>query len=310
VRFCKKVYNTTYIHISLINDLYDPLKSFSQKALDLIYPELLSVINVLKFSDNGDFVSALNYPNFFDEPFPCLFESWSIDLNTSEVIYRTYKDSLNPPILHRKELLLDKEHPEISKYCELTKIAESLGLFEETSKIGFKNQWLNLINEKGYRLEGYNFIPIANVEDNLSENDLIYTACEETNTSSKNVERHRTALNRYNFSAPIQALMRFGYLDGQYKVFDYGCGHGDDVRGLIENNITATGWDPFFATNEKLVEAELVNLGFVINVIEDLDERIEALEGAYFLADKLLVIGVMLPNQKTIGGFFLRPSIF
>ena len=95
--------------------------------------------------------------------------------------------------------------------------------------------------------------------------------------------------------------MRFGYLDGQYNVFDYGCGRGDDVRGLIENNITASGWDPYFAKNEKRIEADLVNLGFVINVIEDIEERIEALEGAYSLAKKLLVISVMLPNQKTIG---------
>ena len=56
--------------------------------------------------------------------------------------------------------------------------------------------------------------------------------------------------------------MRFGYLDGQYNVFDYGCGRGDDVRGLIENNITASGWDPYFAKNEKRIEADLVNLGF------------------------------------------------
>ena len=100
------------------------------------------------------------------------------------------------------------------------------------------------------------------------------------------VQRHRTALSRYNFSAPIQALMRFGYLDGQYNVFDYGCGRGDDVRGLIENNITASGWDPYFAKNEKRIEADLVNLGFVINVIEDIEERIEALEGALLISKK------------------------
>ena len=38
----------------------------------------------------------------------------------------------------------------------------------------------------------------------------------------------------------------------------------------------------------------------MINVIEDIEERIEALEGAYSLAKKLLVISVMLPESKRL----------
>ena len=54
-----------------------------------------------------------------------------------------------------------------------------------------------------------------------------------------------------------------------------------DVNGLKENQINAAGWDPYYAPHEKIIESDLVNLGFVINVIENIDERIEALKKAF-----------------------------
>lgn len=48
--------------------------------------------------------------------------------------------------------------------------------------------------------------------------------------------------------------------------------------------------------------AHLVNLGFVINVIENLDERIEALRGAFALAEEMLVVSAMLTNQDVVRG--------
>jgi hypothetical protein len=48
--------------------------------------------------------------------------------------------------------------------------------------------------------------------------------------------------------------------------------------------LPATGWDPNFRPDADIIEADVVNIGFVINVIEDIDERIEALQKAYSLA--------------------------
>lgn len=78
----------------------------------------------------------------------------------------------------------------------------------------------------------------------------------------------------------MQALSRHGLVRQGITFFDYGCGRGDDVRGLIANGIDATGWDPHFAGDADKRVADLVNIGFVINVIEDIDERVEALRGA------------------------------
>ncbi|BCU05562.1 DNA phosphorothioation-associated putative methyltransferase [Allochromatium tepidum] len=107
-----------------------------------------------------------------------------------------------------------------------------------------------------------------------------------------------TALTRYGFSAPIQSLARHGFLDGRYRLFDYGCGRGDDVRGLIENGLEAAGWDPYHAPDRPIQAADIVNLGFVINVIEDFDERLEALMRAWSLAERLPVVSVMLANRN------------
>ncbi|WP_200234961.1 hypothetical protein [Thiohalocapsa halophila] len=46
-----------------------------------------------------------------------------------------------------------------------------------------------------------------------------------------------------------------------------------------------------------MVGADIVNLGLVINVIENVDEPLEALTRAWSLARGLLVVSVMLANQ-------------
>src|SRR5271166_2639938 len=59
--------------------------------------------NVARFETSHDTISLLHYPTFFEDPFPALNESWHVDFATGRVSYRTYQDSLTPPILHRKE---------------------------------------------------------------------------------------------------------------------------------------------------------------------------------------------------------------
>lgn len=70
-------------------------------------------------------------------------------LDSPLVSYRSYADSLNPPILHRKELLLAADHPRRAEYAALTATAETLGLFDHPTRIGYQRQWLALVREKG-----------------------------------------------------------------------------------------------------------------------------------------------------------------
>jgi DNA phosphorothioation-associated putative methyltransferase len=117
------------------------------------------------------------------------------------------------------------------------------------------------------------------------------------------IDRHKTALVRHELSAPIKTLVKHGYLEGSYSIFDYGCGRGDDLRELEAHGLDVLGWDPNFQPDNDKVNSSIVNLGFVLNVIEDQDERLEALLGAWELADKFLVVSVMLANENYIAQF-------
>ena len=112
--------------------------------------------------------------------------------------------------------------------------------------------------------------------------------------STTPIARHRTAQRRTDLSSPIRLLMDLGFLDGKFSLFDYGCGRGDDLRLLHAMNIAASGWDPVFLPGGERQPADIVNLGFVLNVIEDSQERSETLRSAYVLTRKVLIVSVML----------------
>jgi len=290
----KRVLNNVYWHTSLTSAQSDAVQEAVAKAEILANIHAEIDYNVIKYDVTGQGLSLLFYQEFYNAPFPVLEISYRINLDIQRVEIRSYASSLNPPILHRKELLLSEHHPRISEYRDLTMAAEQLGLFDNPIAIGFKRAWENLIAEKGFQLIDGQFVPIGNSEsiDEPSFDSGQTTA----------IARHLTALSRSNLSAPMQCLARHGFLDGSLTVFDYGCGKGDDIRNLSANAITVSGWDPHYAPDRPKQVADIVNLGFVINVIENYYERQEALLGAYNLANQVLVASAMLFNQNALKG--------
>ena len=71
----------------------------------------------------------------------------------------------------------------------------------------------------------------------------------------------------------MQLMVRFGVVAGGRSVFDYGCGQGEDVAALVSQGFEAFGWDPHHASDGPRRPADVVNLEFVLNVIEDPRER-------------------------------------
>ncbi len=114
-------------------------------------------------------------------------------------------------------------------------------------------------------------------------------ALEEKPTS---INRAKTAMRRYQCSRPVALAIADGLITKERSVFDYGCGHGGDVRFLRRQRIKVSGWDPYHAPKYPLVEADVVNLGYVLNVIEDIRERNETLLRAFRLARELLIVSV------------------
>lgn len=108
------------------------------------------------------------------------------------------------------------------------------------------------------------------------------------------IARHKTAIRRRDFSRPVKCALRDGLIDSGAGVFDYGCGHGEDVKLLRAQSVTCDGWDPVFRPDTPLTEADIVNIGYVINVIEDPTERSAALRQAWQLCQRVLVVAAQL----------------
>lgn len=117
--------------------------------------------------------------------------------------------------------------------------------------------------------------------------------------------RERTALRRVAASRPIALALSAGIINSETTVFDYGCGYGADIRYLESRGIKANGWDPFFRPKAEIIAADVVNLGYVLNVIEDPKERQETLRQAYALAKRVLIVAVRveraLENAEEFG---------
>lgn len=290
----KRLPDAVYLHKSALDTIPTELASFLARAishLDLDKKEW----NLLKFLKRDFKVTLLNYPAFFDDAYPALEKCYSIDLVTGDVRESNYGKSDNPPILHRKETFLKPDHQSVPDFKLLTEEGERAGLYEKANTIGFKKSWERLISRKGFALD-----ESGHLKGKTKNNDTL----KPINPSAEiEIERHRTAINRDQLSAPMQLLARHNYFDGSYSVFDYGCGKGDDVRELEVHGIDVSAWDPVHRSDGNKRLADIVNLGYVINVIEDRKERDEALRDAYSHAKKVLAVSAMVAGEATTSQF-------
>jgi len=76
--------------------------------------------DLIKLSHEGRSVSWLGYPDFDRNPHPRLAWSYSVEMRTLEGSYRSYIDSANRPLLHRKHEFVRSDDPDAAKYRRLT----------------------------------------------------------------------------------------------------------------------------------------------------------------------------------------------
>lgn len=108
------------------------------------------------------------------------------------------------------------------------------------------------------------------------------------------IDRHKAAIVRNELSRPVRLALEAGLFAGSVSFFDYGCGHGSDVRKIAERGYASGGWDPHYFPNNALIPADIVNLGYVLNVIEAEQERRETLFQAWSLARKVLIVAAQV----------------
>ena len=109
--------------------------------------------NVIKL-DARSRVSFLRYGDFATAPFPALVAALSCDISRGTARATLYSGRRNPPILHRKELLLPADHPLVSQSTRLTEELERFGAFDDPHRIGTRDGWANRLASLGVDLDG------------------------------------------------------------------------------------------------------------------------------------------------------------
>ncbi|WP_052879487.1 DNA phosphorothioation-associated putative methyltransferase [Vibrio coralliirubri] len=286
IKVGKQLPDAIYLHKDAFSALPKVLTQFIPavaKAVNLNEEDW----NLVKLFKKEFRLSLLHYPDFYTDSYPALKQSLNVDLSKLSHKITGYRESENPPILHRKETMVLPTSEYYEHFVSLTQEGENAGLYENSRLIGFKRSWENLIARHGYELVDGRLFRYSSV----------------TTQEEAGIDRHRTAIVRHELSAPMKTLVKHGYLKGEHSIFDYGCGRGDDLRELEAHGLDALGWDPNFQPDNDKSNSDIVNIGFVLNVIEDQDERLDALLGAWELADKFLVVSVMLANENYIAQF-------
>jgi DNA phosphorothioation-associated putative methyltransferase len=115
---------------------------------------------------------------------------------------------------------------------------------------------------------------------------------------------HPTAIARKKLSMPMRTLIEKGIINKDSWILDYGSGKGNDVNNLRNLRCGNTyGYEPntgntnnlYVITREELLPmfvSEVVTLFYVLNVIENIEERRKVLRDAFHLATKYLPIAV------------------
>ncbi len=100
----------------------------------------------------------------------------------------------------------------------------------------------------------------------------------------------------------MRVALEAGLFPPETTFFDYGCGHGGDVERIGDRGYISAGWDPYYRPDAPCRSADIVNLGYIINVIEDPSERREALLKAWKLTGKVLIVAAQVLIEDRMRG--------
>ncbi len=274
----KHLPNALYVHTAALSHLDPLLRDYERQARNLVNSNDRATI--IKFATDRPKVSYLYYPDFDRDPHPQLHQSIVVDLASEEVSVRQYHNSHNPPILHRKETFVTQDYPFYDIFAELTQEEVALGLLDNSRHIGTLQEWTRWLLQQGISLVDHHVAcpidsPVAGKQTIL-------------------IERHKAAIKRSELSRPVRIAVEANLFKEGTTFFDYGCGHGEDVKRLQELGYSSFGWDPYYRPKAEFVTADIVNLGYIINVIEDIVERREALIRAWELTRKVLIVSAQV----------------
>jgi DNA phosphorothioation-associated putative methyltransferase len=264
-----------YVHRSALTALDPILQTYEHEVRQIAVPP--ETVTLIKFNTQKPSISYLVYPDFDHDPHPALQASIQVDVFSREVNHRNYSDTKNPFILHRKETFVTTEYPLYHQFAALTDQEEALGLLDNPRSIGTRLAWEERLNQFNVTVQGHTL-----VAKSLPQSTQV------------KIDRHKAAISRNDFSKPMRLALEAGLFNLQTTFFDYGCGQGGDLERVAKLGYTSSGWDPHYRSDIPLTAADVVNLGYVINVIESQAERREALIKAWELTQQVLIVAAQV----------------
>jgi DNA phosphorothioation-associated putative methyltransferase len=266
-----------YVHISALESLDPLLQEYESEAREIASRP--DGITLVKFNLEKPSISYLLYPEFDSDPHPALQSSIQVNLQSREMNYRDYGEAGNPFILHRKETFVATDYPHYQQFAALTRQEEALGLLDNPRAIGTRLAWEERLAKFKVAFQGHT---------------LIHRSLLNAQSTQVRIDRHKAAISRNDFSKPVRLALEAGLLNQTTTFFDYGCGQGGDLERVGKLGYESSGWDPYYRPDSPLVTADVVNLGYIINVIESQAERREALIKAWELTGQVLIVAAQV----------------
>ncbi|MBI3302653.1 MAG: DNA phosphorothioation-associated putative methyltransferase [Deltaproteobacteria bacterium] len=238
----------------------------------------------------------------FGQPWPERQEGLRYRLEKEGVRRVPLSQNGGKPVLLHPEQVLPRWHPFYKAAHILDEVAREHGLYTGIADPPEAPLW-----QAHIRRAGLNPLPLwtATPDEELAAEvrtcQLDCPGCMLAHEAKTSTARHRTAIVRRKLSRPVQQALKDGLISQETTVLDYGCGKGEDVAELQRLDITATGWDPVHKSYPEPQEADIVNLGYVINVIENPAERLEALNRAFSFARKALIVSAQVLSKTNRG---------
>lgn len=266
-----------YVHISALSALASVLQEYEREARQIAFS--VDKATLVKFNLEKPCLSYLIYSDFDADPHPALLASIQVNLLSREVKHRDYSEADNSFILHRKETFVTSDYPKYWQFVDLTRQEEALGLLSNPRSIGTRSAWEKRLTEFQVMFQGHT---------------LTHRALPNGEKATLKIDRHKAAISRNDFSKPVRLVIEAGFLSQNHTFFDYGCGQGGDVDRVRKLGCTSSGWDPYYRPDIPLAAADVVNLGYIINVIESQAERREALIKAWSLTQQVLIVAAQV----------------
>ena len=274
----KHLANALYVHTDALSKLNPLLQQYEHQARNLVANT--DNATIVEFATDRPQISYLYYPDFDQDPHPSLHQSIIVDLTTEKVFVKQYHNSHNPPILHRKETFVSQDYPFYQTFAQLTQAEVALGLLDNSHHISNLQEWTRLLLQQGISLVGHHVAcPVDS--PTLGKQTIL-------------IERHKAAIKRSELSRPVRIALTSNLFTEGTTFFDYGCGYGTDIKRIKEQGFASSGWDPYYQPNAAIKPADIVNLGYIINIIEDIEERREALTKAWELTRQVLIVSAQI----------------